>query len=54
MILPFLIPAAATLTTPAPEILINPSIGVVSRAGPQLGELSQAIVGLAKLWGVLI
>lgn len=49
MILSFLIPAAATLTTPDPEILINPLIGVVSQAGPQLGELSQATVGLAKL-----
>lgn len=40
MILPSLIPAASTLTTPGLEILINPLIGVVSQAGPQLGRLS--------------
>lgn len=49
MILSFLIPAAATLTTPDPEILINPLIGEASQAGPQLGALSQATVHLAKL-----
>lgn len=54
MILPFLIPAAATLTTPALEILINPLSGVVSQACPQLGDLSQASVGLAKFQGFLV
>lgn len=47
MILPLLIPAAATLSTLVLEILINPLIGVVSQACPQLGDLSQALVGLA-------
>lgn len=51
MILPFLIPAAAALTSPALEILIDPLSGVASQACPQLGEQSQALVGLAKVQG---
>ena len=51
MILPFLIPAAAPLTSPAFEILINPLISVGSQDCPQLGDLSQTIVVLAKLQG---
>lgn len=51
MILPFLIPAAATLTAPALKILINPLICVVSHACPQLGDLSQTVVALVKLQG---